>query len=206
MPDVVIEILILASVLIFLLCLQDISEIFPFLLRGGSSWKECRNIELLPKLRFNRAYACLSVLLPLTLIIWYFELFPPATCFPEPYNLLSCAGVLFAYFIIRIVFRVIFRGRVPSNIWQPARRIPLTFFAFGGFLTIAVSLICLVCGFSIGTSRKVILYCISAVYLLCIFRKTQFLTINCGYFKGFLYLCTLELLPTGLLVFSAEYF
>ena len=53
------------------------------------------------------------------------------------------------------------------------------------------------------TVKTVILAETAFIYLVYLIRKSQILSMVCGPLQVFLYLCALEVLPTGLLVASA---
>jgi hypothetical protein len=51
-----------------------------------------------------------------------------------------------------------------------------------------------------ATIKTVSFYILAAFYAIFIVRKHQFLLSGCNPFATFLYLCTLEILPTGILI------
>ena len=55
-------------------------------------------------------------------------------------------------------------------------------------------------------AKNAILWISALTYLLHLVRKLQILSSSCSIFAGFLYLCALEILPTGVLVTSAVIF
>ena len=54
--------------------------------------------------------------------------------------------------------------------------------------------------------RNTIVWISAAIYLLFLTRKFQIFTSYCSVFSAFLYLCALEIIPTGTLVVSAIIF
>jgi hypothetical protein len=54
--------------------------------------------------------------------------------------------------------------------------------------------------------KNAMLWVSAAIYAVFLLRKTQIFTSSCSFFSGFLYLCALEILPTGALVASALIF
>ena len=53
------------------------------------------------------------------------------------------------------------------------------------------------------TVKSAILWLSAGIYGLFLIRKIQIFTSNCSVFTAFLYLCALEIIPTGTLVVSA---
>ena len=57
------------------------------------------------------------------------------------------------------------------------------------------------------TVIRTAMLCVSAlIYALFMLRKLQIFASGCSFFAAFLYLCALEILPTGVLVASAIIF
>jgi hypothetical protein len=54
--------------------------------------------------------------------------------------------------------------------------------------------------------RNAMLWVSAFIYALFLIRKTQIFSTSCSIFAAFLYLCALEMIPTGILVVSAIIF
>jgi hypothetical protein len=54
--------------------------------------------------------------------------------------------------------------------------------------------------------KSAMLWISACIYLIFILRKTQILISSASFFAAFLYLCALELIPTGALAASAIIF
>ena len=108
------------------------------------------------------------------------------------------------YFIFRIATYRLFRPqRLPKKTYQTAGKAAHTFFAILTLLLLTVAGIMTVAGTDETAIKNAILWISAGIYGLFLIRKFQIFTSNCSVFAAFLYLCALEIIPTGTLVVSA---
>lgn len=198
------QLLIAAACLVFIATLTPTINVMSSLLRCLMRAKESVFLFNAVSLSRCRNYACLGVTLPVILICTRFSLVPLPAFLQEDtltLKLLYTTAVLCAYVIARIACRTLLRSRrTERKNWECACSIPYTFFAIGGLAAIITSAICLFSGICDETTTSVLLWEAAALYLLCLIRKTEIFSYFCGFFAAFLYLCTLEILPAGILV------
>ena len=73
---------------------------------------------------------------------------------------------------------------------------------FVAALLLAVIVIARVFGASYVVARISVIVALALSYIVFLIRKTQIMSNACGQVAAFLYLCSLELLPAGLLIAS----
>lgn len=118
-----------------------------------------------------------------------------------PFPLWGCALCIFIYWLLReLPFRFLKHRKVQSEAWNAAHGSFYLFVSLLFFLLILIG----VPGMAFGMQEKLlrnILYgtCILVLGISFI-RSGQILASQCGPFRSFLYLCSLEFLPAALLV------
>ena len=203
------DILALISVLAIIILLRRMVNIFPSLMACILRWKESVNLEASVKHSLDRDMLAIAMILPFCLVSDRFRLYAPdfMSSLTPTLHLLLTIGVFIAYILIRALLSKMIRPhRMQSKTYRTADRASFTFFIV---LTIILLAIGGLMSF-IGTDETVIRYamlCVSAfIYILFLIRKTQIFTSGCSFFTAFLYLCALEIFPTGALVASAIIF
>ena len=203
------DILALISLLFIIIIMRRIADFLPTVIKCMLWWKENVNIDVSLKTRRDRNLVATSLALPFCLLAVRFRLYYPD--FMNGMQEATATGITIAVFICYMLIREgIAAGlrprRITSNIWHAATTSEYTFF-------IPLVLILLVVGGVMSlvqaspSSIKVAMFCISGtIYLTSIVRKMQILGSNCNLFSAFLYLCALEILPTGVLIASAVIF
>lgn len=195
------SLLILASCILGIIFLPSLMECLPTMFATLFKWKELENINSSAKLSHYRTQSCLMLILPFVLIAARYGLFAPATRFAA----LPCVGITAAAFagfiLLRIILGKIFHSKKMSrDSWTTAVKSPESFFCILTLLMAASSAVFQITSCPDSVARKILLWEIGALYLLCIIRKTQIFSHYRGGFSGFLYLCTLEIIPSGLLI------
>ena len=113
-------------------------------------------------------------------------------------------GIFITYLLVRRLLGTIFRpGEMDGKAWSAARMLFPTFFCSATLPCLAVAGILSYTGLDDSTIRMILIYVLTFFYLVFLFRKTQIFSHYCSVFSTILYLCTLEILPTGLLVAPA---
>ena len=116
-------------------------------------------------------------------------------------------GIFIGYILIRTLISKMIRPRkMQPKTYRTAERASFTFF-------IVLTIILLAMGGVMSfiemdeTVIRTAMLCVSAlIYALFMLRKLQIFASGCSFFAAFLYLCALEILPTGVLVAAAIIF
>ena len=203
------DILALISLLIVIMLLRRLVNIYPSLMACLIRWKESINLEASVKLSRDRDMLAVAMIIPFCLSITRFGVYSPG--FIENLNenarLGAIIGIFTAYILLRMATSYVFRPhKMNSKIYSTAEKAANTFF-------IVLSLLLLTAGGVLSfveTDTEVIktaMIWISALtYALFLLRKTQIFSSSCNFFSAFLYLCALEIIPTGILVVPAVIF
>lgn len=181
----------------------------PSLLGCIIRFKENLNLEGSMKLSRDRNVMALFFIVPFCLLVFRYSLWAPALLkgLSDDLRLLCVLGAFLAYLILRGLFEYILK---PKNMrkqnWQAAVSCSYTFFLIAVLLSLLTA-----CCFSMfhaddALIKSIIYYVLAATYFIYLIRKTQIFVNSCHFFSAILYLCALEILPTGLLVASAIVF
>jgi len=201
------SICILASCIFVLLALPKIFKILPFLFGGVFRWREAQHLADSPKLHSDCKIAAWAISFPVVFVVARFELHPRCEGLQPWEGLLTSAILLAAYVLVRGIIRFIARpGREsPSaaDAYKFASAVPAMFYLLGGMLIILTAFFGLAFSVEQTLIRKVMYWEMGVCYAFCILRRTQIFMYYRGFFSGFLYLCTLEIIPTGALMLSA---
>ena len=150
----------------------------------------------------------LVMVLPFILIAVHFRLYDPGYMDAMPENLrLGIICLVFAvYLFLRKLTFFIFRPGFGMPAYRTADRASYNFFIL---LTIVLLLSGGLLSF-IGLNPHVVtdamIWISAGIYLLFLVRKTQIFMSAYSIFTAFLYLCALEILPTGIMLVSAMIF
>ena len=199
------DILALISVLIIILLLGRVVNIFPSLMACTLRWKESVNLEASVKHSLDRDMLAIAMILPFCLVVEKFGLYTPSLTATLGPSLHLCAviGTFLLYYLIRrMLERVIRPQKLAPKTYRTAGRASFTFFIILTFTLLAMGGVMSFIDIEESTIRSAML-CVSAlIYGLFLLRKLQIFISGCSFFAGFLYLCALEILPTGILVVS----
>lgn len=200
------DILAIISTVSVIILMRRLLNIYPSLLACIIRWKESINLEASVKHSLDRNMFAVAMIIPFCLIVYRFGIYSPAFMegINETFSLLIIIGIFGAYFALR---------RAMIRIMRPKKMNPKTYkaaicCAYTFFIILTLTL------FSVGgimallktdpiVTRTAIIWLSAIIYGIYIFRKTQIFTSSCSIFRGFLYLCGLEIFPTGVLVASA---
>ena len=203
------DILALISLLFIIVIMRRIADFLPTAVKCMLWWKENVNIDVSLKTRRDRNLVAASLALPFCLLAVRFRLYSPEFMdgMQEAAKIGITAGVFFCYMLIREGIAAGIRPRrMNSNIWHAATTSEYTFFIP---LVLLLLIVAGLAGLTHATLNgvKAAMFCISgAIYLMFMVRKLQIFSSNCNLFSAFLYLCALEILPTGVLIASAVIF
>ena len=197
------------SLFIVLLLLKRLVNVYPSLLACLLRSKECFNLEASVKLARDRNIITLAMIVPFCLVTFRFGLYGPRFLngVESDTELGVYISVFAAYAALRYAALLLFRPRrVPQKIYDTANKAAFSFFnvltltllAIGGIMDLLNADEMSVC--------NVMLWVSGGIYLLFLLRKAQIFNTSCSIFASFLYLCALEIMPTGILVVSAVIF
>ncbi len=195
----------LISVIIVMILLKTIVEILPSVLACLIRWKENINIEASVRLSRDRDFSSIAMLLPFCLVVFRFRIYDPSfiSNLPDSTRLWAVIGIFAAYILVRkSATMLVHPRRMQQKTLAATEKSANTYFIF---LTLILLLVGSTCSFfdaSLNTIRLTSLWLSALIYGLYLIRKVQIFASSCSLFTAFLYLCALEILPTGILVVS----
>ena len=199
----------LISLIIIILLLNRMVNVFPSLMACAIRWKENVNLAMSVKLSRDRDMIAAAMIIPFCLLIYRFRLYFPEFMkkFDENIGIGVIIGIFAAYFLLRylLIFIVSPKKLNPAG-YRIAAASSRTFFiiltlfllAAGGIMTFADT--------DFETIRTAMIWISAVIYSIFIFRKIQIFASSYNFFIVFLYLCALEILPTGIIIVSALIF
>ena len=203
------SILTLVSLLTVLLLLRRLVEVVPSLLACLTRAKESINLEASVQLSRCRDFLALAMIIPFCLIVWKFGIYSPSFMDECNDNIRLCviAGALIGMILVRTILQWVCRPhkrdiKTYSTAWKASR----TFFCLLTLILLAVGWISSFVGTPEDTIKSAMLWISAAIYLIFLLRKTQILASSASFFTAFLYLCALEIIPTGAIIASAIIF
>ena len=203
------NILALISLFIVLTMLRELVGVFPSLMACLIRSKESINLEASAQLSRFRNLIAASLILPFCLIVWKEGLYSPAFMEGISVNLrfLVILGIFALYVFTRKTLERMLTPKVIKNkIYAAACNAGRTFFSILTLTLLATAGIMSVFNASGESITNAMLWISASIYLIYILRKTQILASSASFFAAFLYLCALEIIPTGALVASAIIF
>ena len=204
-----IKILTVISILTTMLLLKRPVSIFPPLMACLARSKECFNLDASVKLSRDRNLLACAMILPFCLIVNRFNLHKAGTLLtlPDDIQLLIIIGVILFYILFReTVYRLFRPYRMPKKAYTTAGTTAHTFFVILTLALLAIGGITTVLGMDAEVVTTAMLWISIGIYILFLIRKFQIFISSCSVFAAFLYLCALEIIPTGTLVVSAIIF
>ena len=203
------NILTTVSLLIVLIMLRRLVEVCPSLLACLTRWKESTNLEASVQLSRNRDFLAVSLIIPFCLTVWKFNLYTPAFMGECNDNMQFCmiAGALLAFILTRKTLEWTFKPqKINGKTLQAAKKASRTFFCLLTLILLGYGWISSFVGTPAESIKSAMLWISAAIYLIFLIRKTQILASSSSFFIGFLYLCALEIIPTGAIIASAIIF
>ena len=197
-------VLILASVFVLMLLLPGVFNAVPAVVRSFTRLRGASNLEGSVRTARDRNITALVLLLPFVLVVNRTGLYSPAFLAPfsPDLRLALLCGVMAAWLILRLLCYAILKPRRGQDAFMLARRaVWNTFILLCLLLLPTVGLLGLL-GVDEALIRLIVLVEIAFFYALAFLRRGKILLSVCNPLTTFLYLCGLELLPTGLLVAS----
>ena len=203
------DLLALFAFLVVLLLLRRLLNIFPSLLACLIRGKESFNLEASVKLSRDRDALALAMIVPFCLVALRYRLYSPG--FLEGFSENAVTGIYFAVFCVYVLLRALmawlFRPRkMQQKTYRTAIKASSSFFIIGTLLLLATGGLLDLFNVSEIDVRSAMLWVSALIYAIFLLRKIQIFYSSCSVFVAFLYLCALEMIPTGILVVSAIIF
>ena len=195
----------LISVITSMILLKTFVGVFPSILASAIRWKENINIESSVRLSRERDLTALAMILPFCLTVFRFRIYNPdfVANMADPSRLWAVLGVFGIYLLFRkATFMLARPHRIPQKTYAAAEKSANTFFIL---LTLTLLIFGSIASFldaPLRSIRQVSIILSALIYGVYLLRKVQILASSCSLFTAFLYLCALEILPTGILITS----
>ena len=201
--------LVLISFFICIMPLKRFVGIFPSLMACIVRWKESVNLDASVKLCRDRDIMAIAMVMPFCLTADRFALYSPSWIgqLGADARLGTTIGVILAYILLRKGLEHIMRPKkMNQKTYKTACKSSHTFFIILTLTLMTMGGIMSFANVAQAEIKNAMLWVSGATYAVFLLRKTQIFTSSCSFFSGFLYLCALEILPTGALVASALIF
>ena len=203
------KILALISVILIIALLKRLVNIFPSLVACMVRWKESLNLEASVKHSLDRDMLAAAMIIPFCLTVTKFGLYSPAflSGMNENGRTAVIIGIFLVYCGIRLMMSLIVKThKMASKTSKAAERSSFTFFIILTLVLILTGWTLSFLDVGIEAIRNAMLWISAFIYAVFLLRKTQIFISGCSIFTAFLYLCALEIFPTGALVASALIF
>ncbi|MBE6234955.1 MAG: DUF4271 domain-containing protein [Bacteroidales bacterium] len=203
------DILALISTLIIITSLRKLTVIFPSLIGCMLRAKENINLEASVKHSIDRNICAVTMVIPFCLAAYRFGIYDitPLQSLDDSLRLAAYIGIFVLYVLLRLALAKMVRpGRLNKKTQSAADRISFTYFIIMTLAILGTGSVMAFCGMEPGLIKNAIIWISAAIYALMLLRKFQIFNSSCSVFAGFLYLCALEILPTGILIIPALIF
>ncbi|MBR5141214.1 MAG: DUF4271 domain-containing protein [Bacteroidales bacterium] len=199
----------LISLLIALLLLKTMVGVFPSLVACLTRWKESVNLDASVQLSRNRDITTLALVIPFCLTVTRFRLYDPhfMVGLNDNGRLAVTIGILIGWMLLRTFLEHLLRPRKGNpKAYGTARKAAYTYLCILTLLLMLTGGIMAFVDAAPETIKTAMLWISATIYAVLLLRKTQILISSYSFFASFLYLCALEIIPTGALVASAIIF
>ena len=193
--------------LLFLLNMRSLIKVTPSLADCVMRWKGNMDLEDSIQLSRSRNWIAAILFVPFCMLVYSHDLYSPDIIrhFSPVLRLAVITGVLAIYLLLRAFLNwQLEMHHYHTKTFTAANR------SFYSFAIILFFLVFFIGGLTRALSgdealtRKVLTWTMAVSYLFFIIRRGQIFASACNPFTTFLYLCSLELLPTAALVLSAK--
>jgi hypothetical protein len=191
--------------ILFLIFLGTFLHLMPALMNGVIRWKG--NLELEDSLQLSKSRNIIAAILyiPVVMIFYHFGIFRPAflDSIPSLWRFPVVVGIFMAYLLLRWFLNwQIELQNFSSKTFTAANN---CFFSFTIILFLALFIVIIIMKpFTNNDHVTSIVLTIAffAFYCFHIYRRGQIFASVCNPLTTFLYLCTLEIIPTGMMVIT----
>lgn len=204
----IVNIIMVVFVAVALALLPTFFHFAPYLADAVFRARGSEALEFSVRVTRDRNMFAYILLIPAVLIMSRYKLYDPSFMqqigdMGEGWYLLACVGVLAAYLLVRLIIYLFLKPRRHYEYFRLAHRAIYTFFILLMLVALpALGLLTIIDANDV-IIRSVMYVLLVVVYFVFIIRKAQILSLSCGGFAVFLYLCALEFIPTAALVVSA---
>jgi hypothetical protein len=198
-------ILVTVFVVLALLELRNFLHVGPFLWDSVFRARGSVALENNVRVARERNQLTLILMIPAILFMYRYSLYNPRfiQALEGNWRLLAITGVFLGYFALRFTMYLILRPKRRADHYRMAHRAGFTFFILLMLPALATVTILFFFKASDLTIRNFLYVEALLFYLIFLVRKAQILSLSCNPLRTFLYLCGLEILPTGILCASA---
>lgn len=199
----------LISLLIIITLLRRLVSICPSLLACMIRWKENVNLQMSVKLSTDRNLLALSMIIPFCLTVYRFGLYRPEFMaeMNEAAGVGVTIGIFTAYMLTRRLCYIMARPRKASQtMYRTSASASYTFFIILALLLLATGGVLSFFDVNPDMIKTAMIWVSACIYAVFMFRCAQIFASSYNFFIVFLYLCALEIIPTGILVVSAIIF
>ena len=198
------RIAVICALILLVLELVDLLRMYPYLFRCVIVWKGNLDLEHSMSLARTRNTLALVMMVILCLVLDRWELVNPSfnAALPEEWHIAVVAGLLFAYVLLHSLLYMVSRFRSRTADYDSTLRHSVyNYQILLSTLLLVTAILLTALKVPQAAVRIVLLVETAAFALLHLLRSGQILASRCSIFVTFLYLCALEILPLGLLVF-----
>lgn len=200
--DIASGVLISLSVLSLLAAIPHLINTSPSILDSFIWWKGSVPLNSSVSLSRSRNIVAASLIVPFLMIAAGYDLMDIG---PD-ISLISKTGLYFlifaAFMLLRALMRLFKSEKISRKDWNCVHSVERNFFTGMVILELVTLLVSYLFKLDHITAKECILWEICAVFCLFLIRKGQILFHIRNKFIDILYLCTLEILPLGLLIVS----
>lgn len=200
------DILSVASAILCVIFLKRLYCALPSMVACLFRWKEALNLEYSVGISRDRNLFFILMVIPMSVLLDRYSVYSPdfLDFIPSGYGVVGIFACLSGYILLRsFLFRTARGKKMQKEAYVAAGGLFKSFFSVATLLLIVVAGVLSRAGVQDGTVRTIILCVLSVFWLILLLRKGQIFAHTCTIFSTILYLCTLEIVPTGLLVASA---
>lgn len=191
-----------------ILNIRNFITILPSLQESFLRYRGSYNLETRVRLMRARSIVAMVLIIPFCLIAHRYSLlhFDILDSINANLSILAFCGIFLVYALLRwILMWQLEPKRKSREAYHVAHRASHTFFIIMAALELLAIGILSIFGASDSFITSVLQYIICFVYLVYVWRKLQILGSAFSSFIIILYLCALEILPTGLLLATARF-
>ncbi len=201
--------MVIVFVMLSLLFMRNFLNILPYLADNFMRARGSAALEESVRVSRDRNLIALILIIPFCLLINRFLLYRPefASSFGENVRPLAVFGVFILYLLLRLaMYFLLMPRRMRTDNYQLSRKCAFTFFITMNLVMLTTAGLMILLGAGDRAVGVVLAVELFTIYAVMLFRRTQILSGSFSPLTVFLYLCGLELLPTGLIIASAIWF
>ena len=201
-----VDVLAVVSVLLCVFFLKRLCFVLPSMTACLVDWRKAPALEYSVGTSRDRNLFFILMIVPMSIVLDRYGVYSPdfLDFIPGTFRVLGTIACVAVFLLLRIfLLNVCKMRKTPREAYLAAGGLFRTFFSLASLTLVVVSGVLGRFGVPDDAVRTVILCFLSVLWLLLLFRKGQIFAHNCTIFSTILYLCTLEIVPTGLMVASA---